>query len=88
MRVIRDVVELAGKMSGKGVSMTVIHVSSTNASNVRLLVIVLVGSCSIVPVMLYLATALSIRSIVSVQMIGEAPLPWPHPNRGLAGVDS
>ena len=44
MRLIRDDVELSSEVSGNGVSRTVIHVSSTKALNVRLLVIVPVGS--------------------------------------------
>ena len=41
----------------------------------------------LVPGMMVLLTALIIRSIVSVHMIGDAPLPWPQPNKGLDEVD-
>ena len=88
MRFIRGDVGMSLNKSGSGVSRMEIQVSSTNASNVRLLVIVPAGSWRAVPGMFVLLTALRIVSIVRVQMIGDAPLPWPHPNRGLEGVDS
>ena len=87
MRLIRDVVELVGEMSGNGVSMTEIQVLSKNASNVRLLVIVRVLEVLSWNV-LFVDSFKDSISIVRVHMIGDAPLPWSHPNRGLEGVDS
>ena len=74
-------------MSGVGEFIHEIHASSTKTSKILSDMIVPDGFVISVPGMPVLETADMILSMVSIQMMGEAPLPCPQPNSGCSLVD-
>ena len=68
-----------GVRFGVGLSVTEMQVSSTKASNERLMCVDEDGEWSVDPGVWELAIALKIISIFRIQMIGDAPLPCPQP---------